>query len=63
MLCIKDTKTDNTRQAEPSKKVSWATKFINFSKDKQCKTTELLRLAYKRSKTVRNILINKNYNI
>ena len=43
--------------------MTWATsfkQFINFSKNEQCNSTELLRLTYKRPKTLRNILINKN---
>ena len=59
----KDTKTKNKKQEEHSEKVTWATsfkQFINFNKDEQSKNTELLRLTYKRPKTLRNILTNKN---
>ena len=59
-----DTKTkNNKKQPEKSEKVTWATsfkQFINFSKNEQCKHTELLRLTYKRPKTLRNILKTKN---
>ena len=60
---IKDPKKSNKKQAEHSKKVTWATsfkQFININKDKQSKYTELIRLTYVRPKTPRNILTNKN---
>ena len=62
-ICIKDAKTNNEKQAEHSEKVTWATsfkQFINLNKDRQIKYTELLTLTYKRPKTLKNILTNKN---
>ena len=34
--------------------------FIKFNKDEQSKNTELLRFTYKRQKTLRKVLTNKN---
>ena len=34
--------------------------FIKFNKDEQSKNTELIRLTYKRQKTLRKVLTNKN---
>ena len=62
-VCNKDPSTNNIKKSEQNEKVTWATsfkQFINFSKNEQCYSTELLRLTYKRPKTLRNILINKN---
>ena len=59
----KDETTINKNLSQQIEKVTWATsfkQFIKFNENEQCKNTDLLRLTYKRPKTLRNLLKNKN---
>ena len=56
-------KTNNKNLSQQIEKVTWATsfkQFIKFNENEQCNNTDLLRLTYKRPKTLRNLLKTKN---